>query len=266
MTRGAATTAFLRELARHGFVPPETDVPPELPGTAAAARSAALVAVFAAEFWSLPADERVARWGDLKATAVGPAAVRLAELRAGTCVEPVPQADAGAAELAALVKELVTLPPRARAARRFDWLTARAADVRRWRAASRTVLRTDLSLAALEPRLFEWLAVGAVPARVAGRPDRGGDGVGIGRLGRRRLAFWSFLFGVAVFLVLVANGTIGPGRAARQRPPAYPGEQGFTADEVRRFDQYERTGRTGASPDRWLDWVAAGRPRGASTP
>lgn len=202
--------AFLHTLPAHGFVPPEADVPADLPGADAAARSVARVAAFAAEFWAIPADERVARWGDLKATAVGPAEVRLTELQAGTCVEPAPQADADAAELAALVKELVTLQPRARAARRFDWLAGRAADVRRWRAASRVVLRTDLSLAALEPRLFEALAAGRALAGVLALTDADVLAADRDRKVRRQkwvdLVFGVAMAGVVAFVLLVAAG------------------------------------------------------------
>ncbi|MBN9523618.1 hypothetical protein J0H58_34755 [bacterium] len=267
MTRGADTAAFLRALPGHGFAPPEADVPPGLPGADTAARSAAEVSAFAAEFWALPADERVARWSALTAGAVGPARPRLRELQAGTCVEPVAQADAGAVELAALVKELVALPPRARAVRRFDWLAERATDLRRWRTASRVVLRTDLSLAALEPRLFEWLAVGRAPERV--EYQTWVDARDRWRARKRRKDRTLSLAGYASAILFVTTLGVFTYQAvvhpANWHEPA-PNGRRFSKDEVRTFIRYERGGRIASEPYGYPDWVRARRPKAEGVP
>lgn len=262
-------TAFLRALPRHGFVPPAADVPADLPGDDAAARSAALVAAFAAEFWSIPAAERVARWGHLKATAVGPAAARLAELRAGADVVPAVQADADAAELVALVKELVTLPPRARAARRFEWLTARAAGFPRWAAAARVVLHADPPLARLEPWLFDWLTRGAAPQRIEYQTWVEARNRWRARQ-RRRRRFQSppvwvvvlLLFGLSLAAKAVLPRSDPPARGwspARDAPR-------FTDSQIQVFLQYERGGWIKSEPYGYSDWVRAGRPTVGGNP
>ena len=113
MTRAA----FLRALPRWGFAPPAADASAILPDDPAGC-FAARVDEFAAGFWLLTPDAREVGWGALSAAAVGPAAARLADLRPGLGVVPVLPRDPDAAAVAALVRELFALPPRARAARR----------------------------------------------------------------------------------------------------------------------------------------------------
>ncbi len=132
---------------------------------------AADVRAFAAAFWSLPPADRRARWRELAGRPVGPAAARLADLEPGLGVAPAAQPDPRAAELADLVRELFVLPPAERAARRGAWLAVAARRDPAWAAASRAVLRTDLPLARLDERLFDWFSTGDRPAAVAAVAD-----------------------------------------------------------------------------------------------
>lgn len=153
--------AFLRSLPAHGFAPPEADVAAlggDLPAGAAADRFAADVRAFAAEFWALAPADRRARWEALTARAAGPAAGWLRELRPALDEIPTAPADPATAELAGLVRELVVLPPRARAARRAAWLTEYAAELPLW--------PTAAAEARLDRRLSAWLAKGVAPERI----------------------------------------------------------------------------------------------------
>ncbi len=182
-TPHAAASRFLQRLASDGFTPSAKDVEAVAAAGAAqvprgsdeqAAAFAAEVGAFAADYWDLTSGARRKRWAALSARAFGPAAARLAELEAGLEVVPAPLPDTIAAAVADLARELYTLPPTARAARRLAWLRA---DNRRdpgWVAAVRTVLRTDLPLARLEPRLFDWYSLNLVPHPVAAVADEGG--------------------------------------------------------------------------------------------
>lgn len=131
------------------------------------------VAGFAARFWSLAPPDRLATWAELSRR--GADAVRLRELEPGLDVTAPPLADPAAEELAALVRELFVLPPRARAIRRNQWLlehgpataalvcnpngslTQLVSDAAKWVAAF-AVLQRESPLAALEPRLQAALA------------------------------------------------------------------------------------------------------------
>lgn len=150
--------ARLRRLPAEGFVPPHP--------AATDAAFAADVRAFAAAFWSLTPADRRARWKALAGCPVGAAAARLGDLEPGLGVVPVAQPDPRAAELSDLVRELFVLPPAARAARRVAWLTAADRRDAKWVAASRAVLRTDLPLARLDERLFDWFSLGDRPAAV----------------------------------------------------------------------------------------------------
>ena len=172
MTAPADTADFLRTLPRDGFVPAEHDV--DALAAAAGPKSAARqatdfatdVATFAADYWTHTPAARRMWWDALSARATGPAAAWLAELEAGMAVVPVPQPDTLAAAVADLVRELVTLPPAARAARRLAWFRADDRRAPGWVAAVRTVLRTDAPLARLD-----WFSLNLVPRSVAEDPD-----------------------------------------------------------------------------------------------
>lgn len=160
-----ALAALLRALPETEFVPPAERVAAAnaLAGTAAPVGRAfdveeALrdeVTGFAARFWSLAPPDRLVAWADLSRR--GADAVRLRELEPGLDVAVSTLADPAAEELAALVRELFVLPPRARAIRRNQWLLEHAADADAWRAAHAALLRDAPALAALEPRLKQVL-------------------------------------------------------------------------------------------------------------
>jgi hypothetical protein len=286
--------AVLRRLAREDYAPGDAPVP--WSAAAQAAAFAAAVGAFAAGFWDLPPAARRKQWADLKARTFGPAAAaRLAELEPGLAVAPVPQPDAVAAAVAQLVKDLFVLPPAARAARRLAWLRA---DNRRdpgWAAAVRTVLRTDLPLARLEPRVFDWFSLNALPAlipadptipvdlidhlpppeyvRPAGAaepspPAAAAPGCGCG-------SWWlAVVVVVAIIRFLIATGDRRPAPAP-QAVPVFPAETavpGFTAQQVRQFQDYERALEVRkqrpatAPPYRYEQWVELGRPTEALGP
>ncbi len=267
---------FLRALPRHGFAPPEADVAAlgvALPVTPAEAalRFAAEVRRFAAEFWELAPADRAARWHDLAARATGSAAVWLRELEPGLDVVPVGHTDPGAAELAALVRELFVLPPRTRAARRNRWLMDNAPHLSALAAGP-----THDTDAGLEPRLFEWLAAGAAPGRIAhgtwvrGRrhwrkEERPGERE------FRRVMIPLGLVGWAVLITLVVmnhrNSSGDPTTTHSLFAPATrPAPPQFTEVEVARFWFYEHHRAAHPVPDRYHLWVESGRPHGVRAP
>ncbi|MBN9123091.1 MAG: hypothetical protein J0I06_28785, partial [Planctomycetes bacterium] len=110
------------------------------------------VEALAARFWALAPGDRLLAWADLSRRGAAP--VRLRELEPGLDVAAPAPADPAAEELAALVRELFVLLPRARAVRRNAWLLERAAEAEKWRAAHAVLRRDAPALAALEPGLW----------------------------------------------------------------------------------------------------------------
>jgi hypothetical protein len=152
---------FLRSLPADKFVPPAERVGAAnaLAGTAAPVGRnpdaerllGAEVDAFAAGYWDLEPAARLTRWSDLSRR--GADAARLRELEPGLDVPVPPAVHPVADELARLVRELVVLPPRARAIRRNEWLLAHAAEAEKWRAASAALRRAAPELVELEPAL-----------------------------------------------------------------------------------------------------------------
>lgn len=175
----AALSAFLRALPGDDFLPP-----PERAAAVNALGGASVpvgkdhdaeqllrdeVAAFAKNYWALPPTERLTAWSDLSRRATDErTAGRLLALEPGLEVWADPLADPGAEELAALVRELFVLPPRARSIRRNEWLAARASDGDLWpqvRAAFAELCRVAPDRAALDPQLG--VALGAPFDRAA---------------------------------------------------------------------------------------------------
>jgi hypothetical protein len=164
-------TQLLARLPDLGFVPPDGATPE---GTAAAAFTAA-VENLALTFWDLAPAERRACWNALRGQNDSPAAARLADLEPGLDVTPARQTDRHAAELGRVVRELFTLPPRARAARRRDWLTTNATPFGVWAVAA-AELAADRPTAGLDPLLIHRLRNAHVPAAVPPTDPASGGG------------------------------------------------------------------------------------------
>ncbi|QDU18387.1 hypothetical protein [Urbifossiella limnaea] len=265
--------AFLRALPGHGFTPPDGAVPTG----DAVTQFAADVRAFTAEFWAMPPAERRTRWEALSTRATGPAAAWLAELGDGLDVTPATQPESDAAAVAAVARELVTVPPRARAARRTAWLVGCAASFPRWRAAGRAACLADPALAELDARLIAALAARHPPARVALDPwveyqnrararrqwaDRVASVVGYA-------AGLLFAVSLVVFFVAVRSAPIerpAPAPALRPPPPRarVAPTNPFTAAEAEALAAYERNGWDRPVPRRYDEWVRAGRPAGVN--
>ncbi len=163
----AALSAFLRALPGDDFLPP-----PERAAAVNALAGASVpvgkdhdaeqllrdeVAAFATNYWALPPAERLTAWSDLSRRATDErTAGRLLALEPGLEVGADPLADPGAEELAALVRELFVLPPRARSIRRNTWLAAHASNDGLWPqvlAAFAELCRVAPDRAALDPQL-----------------------------------------------------------------------------------------------------------------
>ncbi|MFO0796698.1 MAG: hypothetical protein U0804_04420 [Gemmataceae bacterium] len=265
--------AVLRALPRAGFVlPPGAAVVPPNPTAAFAAD----VTVFAAAYWALPPAERRARWERLSTRAAGPAAAWLAELGDALDVSQLTQPEADAAAVAAVARELATLPPGARAARRTAWLAGCVASFPRWRDAGRAACLADPMLAALDARLFAALAARHPPARVALDPwveyqnrvrarrrwaDRVASVVGYAA---------GLLFAGSFVVFFVAARSVPDVRevpALRVPPPPrarVAPTAPFTGAEAEALAAYERNGWDGPVPRRYDEWVAAGRPAGVN--
>jgi hypothetical protein len=269
-----ARAAFLRALPAHGFAPPAADVAAvegcATPAGDAADRFAAEVRAFAAGFWSLTPTDRAAKWRELSARPVGPAAAWLAELAPGLDAIRVPQRDPAAAEVAAFARELFVLPPRERAARRVEWLTTGAADFRRRKAVGRVAVRTDPWLARLEPRLFRYLESCTTPARVELQTwveaenrvrarrwwaDLAASLAGYGAGG---VFLFTLVFGAYQMYVMPREPAAAPEPPPRTRPVHHE----FTAEQVRAFRDYDRGPRTSGPPAWYWLWVDRGRPAG----
>jgi hypothetical protein len=156
-----AGAAFLRTLPGDDFAPPAERVAAAnaLAGTAAPiGRDAEIerllrdeVAALGARFWSLAPVDRLLAWSELSRLKAAPEHLR--SLEPGLDVVVPELSDPAAGELAALIRELFVMPPRARAIRRNTWLLERAAEADKWRAAHATLQRDAPALAALEPEL-----------------------------------------------------------------------------------------------------------------
>ncbi|MBN9523622.1 hypothetical protein J0H58_34775 [bacterium] len=224
-TDPAARADLLRRLPRDGFVPA---------GDAPWARDplAAEVEAFAAAYWELAPRERRARWTDLHARGAGRPGARLVELAAGLAVTPRPTTDRYATAVAGVLRELFTLPPRARAARRRAWLAGLAGPLGLWAVAAREFAQADPATARLDPLLVHRLREGLVPVPVGPLdPDAVGPDVLAGLLWdeqrharertearRRRTDRWVALGVVSFvgpFVVLIATGL-------KLKPPVPP--------------------------------------------
>jgi hypothetical protein len=144
----ATRADFLRDLAGHGFAPPEGwpllandrlgSALPVTPDASAALDASLAVAVdgFAAEFWELPPSERRERWAGLSARGGDRATTSfLAHLKRGLNEVARPDPDPVADELAGIARELFVLRPRPRAVRRM----ARSAETVQHGATARTL-------------------------------------------------------------------------------------------------------------------------------
>ncbi len=187
-----AAAAFLRGLPDEGFLPSSERVAAAnaLAGTAAPVGRAPDVerllrdelGTFAARYWALTPAERRGAWIDLARR--GADATRLRELEPGLDVPAPALADPTAEALAALVRALFVMPPRARAIRRNTWLLEHATEVVKWRTALAVVQRDAPALSALEPRLREILALefgSALAAFVEGASTASGSDPSVAR-------------------------------------------------------------------------------------
>lgn len=206
-------------------------------------------------------------------------------------------ADPAVTELAAAVRELFTLRPRPRAVRRAEWLDARSGQTD-WQEVVGRLWATDAATAELDLPLVTFLAAASpprtsVPAELDPPPSSyepaytvtssaaGSSGQAAGTrtgsvLGDRALLGCGMVAVVFVlrFLVLGCAGLtnpppLTPSNTPRLSPPMHqprpddggPRGDGFTEDEVRLFEYYDRTGG-GGMPPRYQMWVMLNRPKG----
>ncbi|MDB5307332.1 MAG: hypothetical protein JWO38_1534 [Gemmataceae bacterium] len=300
-TPATARAAFVRRLADTGLVPPEecvaatnTLVGTTLPlGPAAADGSVGRdVEQFTAEFWFLPPPGRRARWAELSARCTDrPAARRLRQVEAGLDVAAIPHRDPVAAEVASFARELFLLAPRDRAVRRVTWLVDRAARFGDLTRAARLVLKHDMPTARLDPRLFDWFALGRYPTPVAARAptDRPTNSLNnlpdtlIDKLELYLNKFKSVIIRIFVALIAMAIPVFawvsspsgawnqpGPITPLPVDPPAIP-RPSVTPEQIEAFAKYDRDGQKGPPPPGYTMFRLSGgqirrTPPGGSTP
>jgi hypothetical protein len=199
-----------------------------------------------------------------------------------------------------MARELFTLRPRPRAARRLAWLDNRMPSVN-WPDAVGRFWATDAPAADLDPSLVAFLddesppptaVEAATPPRATRsyrddddrpRPYRRREPVRESSSGGSpwagRLGIGGAVFGILLVVRIIA-ACAGASKTPSYSPsytPAYtyptpptfrfepppekkPARAEFNTIEVLRFQQYERS-KTGPEPDRYYLWVAAGRPK-----
>jgi len=171
---------FLRNLPAADFCPPEGHVAAlGLPATADALTRRAedtrcAVDDFADRYWSLDPDDRQAEWKRLSTRpADAPTMAFLTHLKGGLAVGPAPATpdDPALTDLGAITRELFTLRPRPRSARRVAWLDTREASVN-WPEAIGRLWATDSAAAELDPPLVSFLDDESAPPTSVG-PLRG---------------------------------------------------------------------------------------------
>jgi hypothetical protein len=310
-TPDEARAAFLRGLPGADFAPDAgtaaalnalagTAVP--VSGEAARAAARAEVAAFAAGFWELEPPARRAAWEELRARVDAESgADRLRALEPGLAVvtDPLPHPDAD--ELAALVRELFVLPPRARGLRRNEWLAAHAHDTLRWCGAHHALRDSAPEVLALEPQLAAVLSNGAVteafadgfavlplpePEPLPNEPqeEQRAEPSEYARAQRRaaaeaadsatsgtiwRSGWWILL--VVIFVVRLASTMSGSGSSSTVPPPklnwspqpALPDVKTGTFFSSTSIAEFERYERdkTRPLPAQYTSWVLMGRPR-----
>ena len=293
-------TAFLRQLPDADFCPREAWVQAvnARAGTMAAvtadARSAqahdtaAAVDEFAERYWTLPTDERRARWERLSARpADAPTAAFLKHLESGLGVVPAPVADPIAAEVGAVARELFALRPRPRAVRRATWLGTRDHQVN-WEEAVGRLWGADAASAELDPPLVTFLDNPSPPPTAvepsmasqyrpayttrdadSGREDPEQPTKRLPLAGAGGLGCGAFVV-IAIIRVVIGGLSSVSGPKPVTPPYQYPTSVPthpnltFSEAEIRTFEQY-KVGSGGPLPPRYAQWLLAGKPK-ANTP
>jgi hypothetical protein len=255
------------------------------------------MAAFAQEYWSLPPKDRRARWAALSAVAVPATRGWLSRLEPGLDIAGTPHANPLVRELEDAVRELFVLEPVARPARRAAWLADRSESHRDFGDAARRLQADAPELTGLEPLLL-WMLKSKPPvfpipgidpsvaeAEQAERARRAEEKQNRAREPRRPVADssdssswfnWKLAPAVLIFVSLLMRGACSVARnsSSSSSPPYSPPKYfepdapkfkfEFTAEEIRKFNDYERQKAVGTPgitpPPKYTGWILAGRP------